>query len=98
MSLKFICEAHGSLEVEAPCYKPEGSGFEIQWGSWVLSIDLTLLATLGPGVYSASIRNEYQRQIKMFLVCRTRPLREAYNVIAICVPIVNLTAAFEPVV
>jgi hypothetical protein len=39
----------GSLVVKALCYKPEGRGFEI------------LMAALGPGVYSASNSNEYQK-------------------------------------
>jgi hypothetical protein len=43
------------------CYKPEGRGFETQWGKLIFSIYLTLPATLGPGIYSASNRNEYQK-------------------------------------
>jgi hypothetical protein len=39
----------------------------------------------GPGVYSASNRNECQ---KMFLGSRARPARKADNLIAICEPIV----------
>jgi hypothetical protein len=31
---------------------------------WIFSIDLILPAALGPGVYSASNRNEYQELIK----------------------------------
>jgi hypothetical protein len=34
---------------------------------------------LGPEVYSASDRNEYQKQKVMFLVSRARPGREADN-------------------
>jgi hypothetical protein len=47
--------------VKALCYKPEGRGFETRGGEGFLSICLILLAALGPGVYSASNRNEYQR-------------------------------------
>jgi hypothetical protein len=51
----------GSIVVKALCYKPEGRGFEIRWGEWFLSIYLILPAALGPGVYSASNRNEYHK-------------------------------------
>jgi hypothetical protein len=51
-------------------------------------IYLILPAALGPGVYSASNRNEYQEQRKMFLRSRSRPVRRADNLTAICVPIV----------
>jgi hypothetical protein len=47
-----------SIVVKALCYKPQGHGFETQWGEWFLSIYLILPVTLGPGVYSASNRNE----------------------------------------
>jgi hypothetical protein len=54
--------ARGSVVVKALCYKLEGCGFETQWGEWIFSIYLILPATLGPGVHSASNRNEYQKQ------------------------------------
>jgi hypothetical protein len=41
--------------VKALCYKPEGRGFDI------FLICLIIPAALGPGVYSASNRNEYQK-------------------------------------
>jgi hypothetical protein len=50
--------ARGSLVVKALGYKPEDRGFETQWGE-ILKICLILLAALGPGVYSASNRNQY---------------------------------------
>jgi hypothetical protein len=53
--------ARSSIVVKAICYKPEGRGFETWWGEWFLSIYLIRPATLGPGVYSASNRNEYQK-------------------------------------
>jgi hypothetical protein len=53
--------ARGSVVVKALCYKPEGRGFETRWDEWFLSIYLTLPVALGPGVYSASNRNEYQK-------------------------------------
>jgi hypothetical protein len=46
------CEHH----YEALCYKPEGRGFESQWGGFFLSFQ----PHYGPGVDSASSRNEYQ--------------------------------------
>jgi hypothetical protein len=55
--------ARGSVVVKALCYKPEGRGFENRWGEWFLSIHLILPVALGPGVYSASNRNEYQKHI-----------------------------------
>jgi hypothetical protein len=38
-----------------------GCGFETRWGEWFLWVYLILPATLGPGVHSASNRNEYQK-------------------------------------
>jgi hypothetical protein len=54
--------ARGSVVVKAICYKPEGRGFETLWSEWHFSIYLILPAELGPGVYSASDRNEFQKQ------------------------------------
>jgi hypothetical protein len=47
-------------------------------------------AALGPGVYSDSNRNEYQKKKKeeMFVGGRARPVRKADNLTAICEPIV----------
>jgi hypothetical protein len=53
--------ARGSIVVKALCYKPEGRGFVTRWGEWFVSIYLILPTALGPGVYSASNRNEYQK-------------------------------------
>jgi hypothetical protein len=47
-----------------------------------------LPAALGPGVYSASNRNEYQKQKKIFLGNRARPVLRADNLTVICEPIV----------
>jgi hypothetical protein len=55
--------------VEALCYKLECCGFESQRGNLILSSpgDLILQAALGPGVYSGSNRNKYQKHtIKCF--------------------------------
>jgi hypothetical protein len=55
----------------------------------MFSIYLNLPATLGPGVYSACNRNEYQKQgEKMFLGSKARPVRGADI----------LTAIYEPTV
>jgi hypothetical protein len=59
--IAYIEGGRGSVVVKALCYKPEGRGFEIWWGEWFLSSYLILLVALGPGVYSASNRNEYQK-------------------------------------
>jgi hypothetical protein len=58
----FTCD---SVVVKALCYKPESRGFKTHWGEWIVSFYLILPAPLGPGVYSASNRNEYQRQEKI---------------------------------
>jgi hypothetical protein len=39
-----------------------GRGFETRWDEWIFWIYLILPAALGPGVYSSSNRNEYQKQ------------------------------------
>jgi hypothetical protein len=53
-------EARGSVKVL--CYKPEGRGLETRWGELIFSIYLILADALGPGVHSATNRNEYQKQ------------------------------------
>jgi hypothetical protein len=50
--------------VKALYYKPEGRRFETLWGELIFSIYLILPVALGPGIYSASNRNEYQKQKK----------------------------------
>jgi hypothetical protein len=52
------------------CYKPEGRGFETWWCELFFSIYLIPPAALGPVVCWSSNRNEYQRQIKIFLGSR----------------------------
>jgi hypothetical protein len=51
-----------TMLVGALCCRMEGGVFETWWGNWMLSIYLILLATLDPGVYSSSNKNEYQGQ------------------------------------
>jgi hypothetical protein len=55
----------------------------------MLSVYLILSAALGPAVYSACSRIEYQGQkYKMFMWSAARPVREADNLTAISKPIV----------
>ena len=46
--------------VEALRYKSEGRGFDSQWFHWIFSLTLSFRLHYGPGVDSASNRNEYQ--------------------------------------
>ena len=46
--------------VEALCYKSESRGFDSRWCHWSFFIDLSLRPHYGPGVDTASNRNEYQ--------------------------------------
>jgi hypothetical protein len=50
-------EERGNAVVKAICFKPGGRGFEE-----FFSIYLILPAALGPGLYSASNRNKYQKR------------------------------------
>jgi hypothetical protein len=52
------------------------------------SIYKILPAALGPAVYSASNRNEYQKLKKIFRESRAPPVRRADNLTAIYEPIV----------
>jgi hypothetical protein len=52
----------GSAMVKALIYKPEGRGFETRWGECIFSMYLVLPAALGPGIYSTTNRNDYQKQ------------------------------------
>ena len=45
---------------EALRYKPEGRGFDPRWCLWNFSLTQTFRPHYGPGVDSASNRNEYQ--------------------------------------
>jgi hypothetical protein len=48
--------------VKALYYKLEGRGFEPHEVNELFSVYLILPAALGPGVHSASNRNEYKKQ------------------------------------
>jgi hypothetical protein len=52
--------ARGTIVVKALCYKPKSCGFNFRLDEF-FQFQLILLATLGPGVYSESNRNEYQK-------------------------------------
>jgi hypothetical protein len=78
----------GSTVVEALFYNPEGRGFENRWGECILTIYLILLAAPGPGVYSASSINKYQKQKNHVSGEQTGSVRRADNLTAICEPIV----------
>jgi hypothetical protein len=54
--------AHSRIVVKALCYKPEGRGFDTRWGDFFFFYIYPIpTAALGPGIYSASNRNEYQQ-------------------------------------
>jgi len=46
--------------VEELRYKPEGRGFDSRWCHWNFSLTYSFRQHYGPGVDSASTRNEYQ--------------------------------------
>jgi hypothetical protein len=46
--------------VEAQRFKPEGRGFDSRWCHWNFSLTLSFRPQYGPGVGSASNRNEYR--------------------------------------
>jgi hypothetical protein len=55
--------SQGSITVKALCYRPKRSGFPTGWVTlFLFSICLILPAALGPGIYSLSNGNEYQKQ------------------------------------
>jgi hypothetical protein len=60
--LLLLTGARGSVVVEALCYKPEGRGLQTRYCELIFSICLILSAAVGPGVYSASNRNGFQKQ------------------------------------
>jgi hypothetical protein len=70
------------------CCKPEGREFETRGGEYIFSVYVILPAALGHGVYSASSRNEYQKQKKMYVESRALPVLRADNLIGICEPTV----------
>jgi hypothetical protein len=87
--LIFLC---GIAVVEALCCKLEGRRFQTLWSEWIFPIYLILPAALGPGVYLASNRNEYQKQKNnVFFRIRARPVSRANNLTAI-----NISQPYRP--
>ena len=52
--------ARGGEVVKALRYKPAGRGFDSRWCHWDFSVSQSFRSHYGPGVDSASNRNEYQ--------------------------------------
>ena len=52
--------AHGGVVLKALRYKPAGRGFDSRWCHWNFSVTYSFRSHYGPGVDSASNRNEYQ--------------------------------------
>jgi hypothetical protein len=52
--------ARGGVVVKALRYKPAGRGFDSRWCHWNFSVTESFRSHYGPGVDSASNRNEYQ--------------------------------------
>ena len=50
----------GSTLVKVLCYKSESRWFDPRWCRWNFSLTYSLRLHYGPGVDSASNRNEYQ--------------------------------------
>ena len=50
----------GGVVVKALRYKPAGRGFDSRWCHWNFSVTYSFRSYYGPGVDSASNRNEYQ--------------------------------------
>jgi len=50
----------GSTVVKVLCYKSEGRCFDSRWCRWNFSLAESFQSHYGPGVDSASNRNEYQ--------------------------------------
>jgi hypothetical protein len=65
------------------------AGPRVDEANEIFSTYVILPAALGPGVYSATNRNENQKLKIMFLVSRVRPARKAHKLTAICEPSVG---------
>jgi hypothetical protein len=65
MTISFLLHGigvRGSVVVDTLYYKLEGHGFKSRPGELIFLIYLILQAALSPAIYSASNRNEYQKQ------------------------------------
>ena len=70
----------GSTVVKVLRYKSEGRWFDSNWCHWNFLLTLSFRSHYGPGVDSASNRNDYQ---EYFLVGKNRPVRKANNLTTI---------------
>ena len=52
--------ARGGVVVKALCHKQAGRGFYSRWCHWNFSVTESFRSHYGPGVDTASNRNEYQ--------------------------------------
>ena len=50
----------GSTVVKVLCYKSEGRWFDLRWCHWIFTDIKSFRSHYGPGVDSASNRNDYQ--------------------------------------
>jgi hypothetical protein len=55
----------GGAVVEALRYKPEGRGFDSGWFHWIFSLTYSFRSHYGPGIDSASNRNECQEYFQV---------------------------------
>jgi hypothetical protein len=53
----------GGTVVKVLCYKTKGRWFDSRWCHWNFSLTYSSRSHYGPGVDSASNRNEYQENI-----------------------------------
>ena len=58
-AVQYVMGARGGVVVKALRYKPAGRGFDSRWCHWNFSVT-SYRSHYGPGVDSASNRNEYQ--------------------------------------
>jgi hypothetical protein len=80
--------ARGSVVVEALYYKPEGRGFETQWGNWILQFTKSFQLHYALGVTPPVTEMRTGNWKIIFLESRARPVRKVDILIAICVPII----------
>jgi hypothetical protein len=87
----------GGVVVKALCYKTEGRWFNSPSGNTIFSNYLILPAALGSGVYSASYRNEYQKQKKCFWAVKSgRCVRLTLPPWADCLDNVGFSTSQQP--
>ena len=61
--LNFIGDRGGTV-VKVLCYNSEGRWFDPSWSHWNFSLTKSFRSHYGPGVDSASNRNEYQEHFR----------------------------------